>query len=199
MIIKDRLNEKNCVLTSSFREQQKLDDCITGVITMAAGKLHNMMKKMEDVLAAGSFAEEGESESARSLLNEGRRVLLAVKEGHVDSKTLKYAVNTAKRIGAQLDILYVAQSGSAEGTENGISNLESELITEGIAFRLISRSGCLKQAVIEYTNREKEVLFAVVESPNSSDADCNKKGTGLSELWQKLKCPLVVVMNEARA
>jgi hypothetical protein len=64
---------------------------------MGANKLKKMMKKMEDVLAATSFAEEGESDAARSILNEGRRVLLALKEGRIDVKTLKYAVNTSNK------------------------------------------------------------------------------------------------------
>jgi hypothetical protein len=166
---------------------------------METGKLKKMMKKMEDVLAATSFAEEGESESARSILNDGRRVLLALKEGRIDIKTLKYAVNTSKRIGACLDILYVAAGGRQDANDPLIRNLQADLSAEGIQYRLIRQTGCLKQAVIDYTNREKEILFAVVESPNSLDADCNMKDTRLSELWQKLKCPLVVVMDGAGA
>ncbi len=166
---------------------------------METNKLKKMMKKVEDVMAAASFAEEGESEAARSLLYEGRRVLLALKQGRIDLKTLKYAVNTSKRIGAYLDILYVA-AGETEGVDDPlIRDLQSELSAEGIQYRLIRQTGCLKQAVIDYTNKEKEILFAVVESPNSLDADCNKKDTRLSELWQQLKCPLVVVMDGARA
>ncbi len=160
-------------------------------------KLKKMMKKVEDVLAAASFAEEGEREIAQSLLREGRRVLLALKHGRIDAKTVKYAVNSSKRIGADLDILYV--SSSEAHAEPGLRELESELSAEGVKYRLVRKSGCLKQAVIDYTNREKEILFAVVESPNSLDEDCNKQDTMLSELWQKLKCPLVVVMDAARA
>ena len=167
---------------------------------MGANKLKKIMKKMEDVLAATSFAEEGETDAARSILAEGRRVLLALKEGRIDVKTLKYAVNTSKRIGANLDILYVASAGRQDGADDPLLGvLQSELSKEGIPYRLVRKTGCLKQAVIDYTNREKEILFAVVESPNSLDADCNNKDTRLSELWQKLKCPLVVVMDEARA
>ncbi len=167
---------------------------------METNKLKKMMKKVEDVMAAASFAEEGESETARSLLHEGRRVLLALKEGRIDVKTLKYAANTSRRIGAQLDILYVAAAGGPEGIDDPLMrNLQSELSAEGLQYRLIRRTGCLKEAVIDYTNREKEILFAVVESPNSLDADCNKKDTRLSELWQQLKCPLVVVMDGAGA
>lgn len=167
---------------------------------MSANKLKKIMKKMEDVLAATSFAEEGEGDAARSILAEGRRVLLALKEGRIDVKTLKYAVNTSKRIGANLDILYVASAGRQGGADDPLLGvLQSELSAEGIPYRLIRQTGCLKQAVIDYTNREKDILFAVVESPNSVDADCSNKDTRLSELWQQLKCPLVVVMDGAGA
>jgi len=167
---------------------------------MEATKLKKMMKNVEDALAAVSFAEEGEISSARSLMSEGRRVLLGLKEGRIDANTLKYALNTAKRIGAQLDILYVAAPDSSSQTVDPLlDQLVSELKAEGILYRMIPRTGCLKQQIIDYTNSEKDILFAVIESPHSLDADCNKKDKTLSELWQKLKCPLVVVMDGAKA
>ncbi len=166
---------------------------------MEATKLKKLMKNVESILAAASFAEEGEVATARSIMQEGRRVLLALKEGRVDVKTLKYALNTAKRIGAHLDILYVAATGGGEiMVDPLLRHFESELSAEGIRYRLIPRTGCLKQQIIDYTNSEKEILFAVIESPNSLDLDCNKRDKTLSELWQKLKCPLVVVMDGAR-
>lgn len=164
---------------------------------METNRLKKIARKIEDALAAASLAEEGESDAARSLLKEGRRVLLALKQGRIDARTLKYAVNTAKRIGAELDIIYVSTEQAHSDQE--LKNVESGLSAEGITYRLIRKTGCLKQAVIDYTNREKDILFAVVESPNSLDADCNRKDTRLSELWQNLKCPLVVVMDGARA
>jgi hypothetical protein len=68
-----------------------------------------------------------------------------------------------------------------------------------VPYRLIPGSGCLKQQIVDYTDREHEVLFVVIESPASLDTDCKKKDTQLAELWQKLRCPLVVVMDEAKA
>ena len=110
-------------------------------------------------------------------------------------------MNTSKRINAHLDILYVDRVGrqARPSSIRRSRDFEKELEAEGIRYRLIPRTGCLKQQIIDYTNREKEILFAVIESPNSLDVDCNKKDKTLSELWQKLKCPLVVVMDEARA
>jgi hypothetical protein len=166
---------------------------------MEATKLRKMMKHVEDALVAATFAESGEAATAISIANEGRRVLLALKEGRIEGKTLKYALNTAKRINAHLDILYVtAKDGSGHTPDSLLVDFESELKSEGIIYRIVPRTGCLKQQIIDYTNSEKDILFAVIESPHSLDADCNKKDKTLSELWQKLKCPLVVVMETAK-
>jgi len=167
---------------------------------MEATKLKKMMRNMESVLAAATFAEEGEPAIAQSIVREDRRVLLALKEGRIDTNTLKYALNTAKRIGAHLDILYVfAGTINPARVDSLLVHFESELTAEGIQYRLIQRTGCLKQQIIDYTNSEKEILFAVIESPGSLDMDCSTSDKTLSELWQKLKCPLVVVMEGARA
>lgn len=172
------------------------DRCL-GKRNMERNKLKKMMKQVENMLAAASFAEEGEEQTARSILREDRRVLLALKQGRIDAGTVKYAVNASKRIGAAMDVLYVS---AAEGSADPLlQELEKELQQEGIRYRVIPRTGCMKRAVIDYTDREKEILFAVVESPASLDEDCSRKDTMLSELWQKLKCPLVVVMDGARA
>jgi hypothetical protein len=57
----------------------------------------------------------------------------------------------------------------------------------------------MKQEIIDYTNGRHDVLFVVVESPNSLDADCRKKDGVLTELWKNLRCPLVVVSDAAGA
>jgi hypothetical protein len=163
---------------------------------METAKLKKMMKTIDDALTAVSFAEEGETDAARSVMTDGRRVLLGLKAGRIDSKTLKYALNTAKRISARLDILYVsATNSSVAEIDPQLRNFEAELLSEGVRYRLITRTGCLKKQIIDYTNSEKEILFAVIESPASLDTDCNRGDTALSDLWQKLKCPLVVVMD----
>lgn len=167
---------------------------------MEATKLKKILKTVEDALAAATFAEEGQAVTARSIMKDGRRVLLALKQGRIDAGTLKYALNTSKRIGADLDVLHVAAPGNNSPTIDPLlSNFEQELKAEGIIYRMIQRTGCLKQQIINYTNSEKEILFAVIESPKSLDADCNNRDKTLSELWQKLQCPLVVVMDGARA
>ena len=105
---------------------------------MEATNLKKIMKNVENALAAATFAEEGQVATARSMMREGRRVLLALKEGRIDAGTLKYALNTSKRIGADLDILTVTSPGSDELVVDPLfSNFKSELEAEGIVYRMI--------------------------------------------------------------
>ncbi len=154
--------------------------------------MSGLKKKIEDLMSAVSFAEEGEFDTARQLLKEERRVLLAVRKEHVDGKIFKYALNTCKRIGASLDILYIS---SSETKDPVLEQCLSDLKEEGVNYRLIRKSGCLKEEIIDYTTLKKEILFAVTESSDNLEVDCKGKGKSLSEAWQKLKCPLVVVAD----
>lgn len=153
-----------------------------------------LKKKMEDLMSAISFAEEGEFDTAREMLKEERRVLLAIKEDHLDKKTFRYAINTCKRVGAHLDILYVS---SVEKMSPVLEQCLEELKNDGISFRVVRKNGCLKQQIIDYTNKKKEILFAVTKSFENLDLDCTGKGKRLSEAWQRLRCPLVVVADNA--
>jgi hypothetical protein len=159
-------------------------------------KFTKMMGKIEDALAAVSFAEEGEFDAAKEIMKEERRVLLAVREGQIDIRTLKYALNTSKRVGADLDILYVSAN---EVIEPVMARFLSELQEKGTFYRLIRRGGCLKQAIIDYTNSNREIIFVVIESSDTLDVDCAGKDNRLAESWKNLKCPLVVVSEAAKA
>ena len=167
--------------------------------TMGTDRYKRIMRQIEDAMSAVSFAEEGEPEAARALFTRERRVLLALRDGAIDDRTLKYAFHAAQRIGARLDILFITQSGTGNPSATPrFREFESELGAAGIPYQIAKRTGCLKQEIVDYTNREKDILFVVVESPDSLDADCAPKDSRLAELWKSLRCPLVVVMDEAK-
>lgn len=165
---------------------------------MDQNKIRRMLKQVEDAMAAVTFAEEGLAAEASAVLNRERRVLLALKAGWMDARTLRYAMNAALRIRAGLDILIVAAPGSAVGSEPQLESFYADLKTAGVSYQTAERSGCMQQEIIDYTNSRHGVLFVVVESPGSLNADCGKKDGMLSELWKNLRCPLVVV-SEAGA
>jgi hypothetical protein len=153
-------------------------------------------KKIEDIMSAISFAEEGEFDTAKEIIKKEKRVLLAVRDGRIDRKTLKYTLNTCKRIAASLDMLFVSEGGS--DIPPILRQFQSELDSEGIKHSLISKQGCLKKEIISHTNAEKDIVFAVIESTEHLDIECRGRDKKLSELWQSLKCPLVVVMDGAK-
>ncbi len=158
-----------------------MDKDITGM-----GRLKQRMMSFETAMSVASFAEEGEAGMARELVNDDRRILLAVTSEQVDKKTFRYAVNTCKRIGAHLDILYVSESDAPDPL---FEECLAELRAEGVNYRLMLKKGSLKQSIIEYTNKKKKILFAVIGNKGISK--------GMSQTWQNLKCPLVVVEDAA--
>ncbi len=163
-------------------------------------KINKMIDKIEKALTAGSFAEEGAFGQAEELLKQERRVLLAVRRGQVDAGTLKYAVNTCMRVRAGLDILYLSRElASGADSDPLLRDFLSELRTAGIEYAVTHRTGCMKQEIIDYTNAKSSVLFVVIESSEGLDVDCNSGDRRLSDLWQDLRCPLVVVADSMRA
>jgi hypothetical protein len=154
-------------------------------------KMQGNKRSHDAEMPVSSFAAEGLTGAPEPLKEQGA-VLLAVRKEHVDKKTFRYAVNTCKRIGAHLDILYISPKGEVDEV---LTECLSEVDAEGVVYRLMHKRGCLKQEIIDYTNKKKEVLFAVTESSEHLDAGCkgNGKGGKLSKAWQQLKCPLVVV------
>lgn len=164
--------------------------------------MKGLFKRIEDLFVAVTFAKADDAETARQILNEGspenrrfsgvgvRRVLLGLRREHISEKTLLYAMNACKRIGTGLDILYISSDGiEPEELQRFMENLNSE----GINYRLIKKSGCLKKEIVDYVKEKKNIDFVVIESSEDLDRDC-REGT-LSDAWHGLKCPLVVVMD----
>lgn len=155
-------------------------------------------KKIEAIMSAITFAEEGEFETAKTLLNTRKRGLLAIRNGQLDRKTCTYALNTCKRIGIGLDILVVGES-EREGLDPSLKPFLAQLEAESVSFSIVREIGCIKQAILHYTESENDILFVVIESQHSLNKNCTTKDKRLAKLWQELKCPLVVVAEGLKA
>ena len=133
--------------------------------------MSNLREKIEDMLSAITFAEAGEFKYARELMaGENKRVLLAIQSGLREGKIMRYAVSTCKRNNADLDILFVAPAGA---TDKAIRPLIKEAKREGVHCRIVRRKGRLTDAIISYTNSERNVLFVVVEALHSLNREGN--------------------------
>ena len=159
--------------------------------------MSNLRKKIEDMLSAITFAEAGEFESARELMaGENKRVLLAIESGLREVKTMRYAVSTCKRNNADLDILVVAPAGAMD---KALRLLIKEAKREGIHCRIVRGKGRLTDAIINYTNSERNILFVVVESLHGLNREGSLHDGSLSKGRDSLRCPLVVVSGAASA
>jgi hypothetical protein len=156
---------------------------------------------MQQALEAAAFAEEGDHAGAKSLMRESRRVLLALRGLEGESRTMSYALNTCRRIGAALDVLCVADRPvPEEDLRRALAPFLASCAEAGIPCRPSSSAGCIKEQIIRYTGAHPEVSFVVVESAGVLEGGCGADDERrLSRLWKRLACPLVVVSDPARA
>lgn len=117
-------------------------------------------------------------------------MLLAISDRMFDRNTLKYALNVSERTDANLEILYVTPF---EKERSGLKSFLSEVEKEGFRFSLVMKTGCMKQAILDYTDKRNEILFVIVGSKLELDIECKTSEKSLSDAWKRLKCPLVVV------
>ena len=164
-------------------------------------KVMQVIGRAQQALEAAALAEEGDRSGAQNLMREHRRVLLALRGLAGDARTMTYALNTCQRIGAGLDVLFVAdRTLSDEDLRGALAPFLVNLAEAGISCRHTSAAGCIKEQIIHYTKAHPEVSFVVVESAGVLDRGCGADDERrLSKLWKRLTCPLVVVTDPARA
>ena len=146
--------------------------------------------RFDDLMSAITFAEAGEHEKARELLKGRDTILLAISERAIDRSVLKYALNLSKRIHAAIDVLYLTKSGERHVL---LDAFMSETAKARVDCTLVRRDGCMKKAILDYTEKRREILFVVIGSTPELDMECKTGEKSLSEAWKRLKCPLVVV------
>lgn len=153
-------------------------------------KMKKLIKKFEDAMSAAAFAEKGEFETAKEIFKGREKVLLTLTGREPDGKSFKYALNICKRIGAGLEIMYIARSDNAVHL---LKQIKDELKKEDIIYEIVEGSGCIKKAIINHTEKRGDIQFVIIDSSDSLDIECKKDDGTLSDAWEKLKCPLVLV------
>jgi len=148
------------------------------------------MKNFDDIMAAITFAEAGDFERAKEFMQGRNSLLLAVSDMCFDRNILKYALNMSRRIKAGIDILYLTK---AEVHIGKIEDFMKSASQEGVPCRLVKKEGCMKKAILEYTQKRREIIFVVVGSTPELEIECKSGEKSLSDAWKRLQCPLVVV------
>ncbi len=149
--------------------------------------IRGIMNQLGDILSASAFAEAGEYETARQLIKADHRVLLMLAGTVGDAKSLKYAENFCDRMKAKLEVLCAA--GMRQSVEVSLSSIREK----GIEYTIDETDGCLKQAVVDITSRNRDIRYVVVNSYHDLESGCGEDANALQDVTNIVKCPLVVV------
>jgi hypothetical protein len=147
-------------------------------------------KKLDDLKSAASLAEAGEFDKAREMLAGRKKVLLVLTGSGDDSKALKYAINTAQRTDAALEVLVTSDGRSTDSLLDECSARSKEA---DVLLHVEQTVGCMKEAIVTHTKKRRDVLCVVVESTNALNRGCGENDANLRGVWKKLGCPLVMV------
>lgn len=138
-------------------------------------------KDLERTFAAVTFAEAGEFETARSMI-EGRRVLLALHDDQLLAGALRCAANLCRRTKAGLDLLLIP--GTCPLPDEVQESLD-ELRREGVPWRALRADGELGRAVLHHVATQRGVHLVVIDT-------LERWQPGRGQSLQQLNCPLVV-------
>jgi len=147
------------------------------------------MKQFEKIMSAATFAEAGEFETAKKMLHERKKVLLVLTGREADMKAARYALNTSKRIGAGIEILYLAKDSQEKSF---LEEYLKELKTKGIEYQVTPCEKSLKEEITRFIEKEKDIEFVVIDSDEVSFCSGKDEKEALNE-WERLKCPIVLV------
>jgi len=156
--------------------------------------IKELVKQFEEIMSAAAFAEAAEADTAIKLFHGRRKVLLVLTGEETDMKAARYAINTSRRIGAGIEILYLAQNSSEQ------SRLEAylqELRIKGIEYQVTQCKKSLKEEVMKFIEKEKDIQFVVIDSEDLGVCPAKSHKASLED-WESLGCPIVLVSGLAQ-
>jgi hypothetical protein len=114
-----------------------------------------------------------------------RTVLLAVREGHVDSRLLTSALELCRRLEADLEI-QVITGGEAPPPE--MDAFLNTLREERLPFSLEVKPRLRRRDLVDYANAHEHIAAVVIDSREGWEALAQDRS---SDPWKRLECPLV--------
>ena len=176
------------------------------------------MKKVKEKLTAAlnamTFAEAGEFDTARAMLQVQRRpqaVLLVAEGDAAQTDSFAYAVNLCKRIKADMEIFAVPQHAERDALEQGaletrsrperIEALVQLAEAQGIPCSVYRPTGNVNDHLYEHIKQHKEIA-AVVYDPHSTRnaaGDQSRVQQAVESVVHRLSIPLVKVLKRQPA
>jgi hypothetical protein len=119
------------------------------------------------------------------LIMSERKILLAVRAGHVDQRLLASARGLCQRLDADLDILLLS---AADELSPEMAAFVKTLRDEGITYVLTIRTQLRRRDIVQYANSHECVSTVVIDSLEGWESVAEDRAT---DPWAKLSCPLV--------
>ena len=114
-----------------------------------------------------------------------RKVLLAVREGHIAPRLLASAQGLCQRLDADLDILFLA---SGEELPGELAVFIRTLRREGMAYTLTRKPLLRRRDIVQYANTHECIATVVIDSLEGWESVAEDRA---ADPWRKLACPLV--------
>lgn len=114
-----------------------------------------------------------------------RKVLLAVRDGHVDQRLLASARSLCQRMEADLDVLVLAAD---EQVPAEVDDFVKTLREEGVGYTLTRKPLLRRRDIVQYANTHECIATVVIDSLEGWESVAADRA---SNPWAKLACPLV--------
>ncbi|GIK46076.1 MAG: hypothetical protein AMXMBFR31_21290 [Candidatus Desulfobacillus denitrificans] len=114
-----------------------------------------------------------------------RKVLLAVREGHVAPRLLASARGLCQRMNADLDILLLA---AGDALPHEVEAFIKTLQQEDVAYTLTRKPLLRRRDIVEYANTHECIATVVIDSLEGWESVAQDRA---SDPWRRLACPLV--------
>jgi hypothetical protein len=114
-----------------------------------------------------------------------RKVLLAIREGHLDPRLLTSARSLCQRLDAGLDILLLA---IGESLPIEVAALVGSLREDGVAYSLTRKPQLRRRDIVQYANTHECIATVVIDSLEGWESVAEDRA---ADPWAKLACPLV--------
>jgi hypothetical protein len=168
--------------------------------------LASVIKRFEDSMAAVSFAEAGEFETASQFFkpqkNAHKRVLLGTDRMEVNPKTLHYAMRLCKYIGGTLEIFHLLKLSEEcldvehDQKKRLVEVVQDSIGGKGIVYQLVIGEECLATEVLKYSSNRRDLLCVVFDAIEVGHESCRTARETMLAKFHALHCPVVVYAEQ---
>jgi len=167
-------------------------------------RLGNILKKFEAAMTSAAFAEAGEFDIARQMIQAGKtankKVLLGTEGGEVNPQLFRYALDLCRRLGGNLEILQVLPGpDAAPGGQPDLDTVgqipaafRQKLRNMGVFYRIIFARDVFAKEIVRYADKRRDIICVVLGAPRAHDI--GRQAGALrkqSSIFKRLGCPVV--------